>query len=87
MELQEEKDFVQRCENDLPKMLMVDGINYKLYAHGLQSGGFIISYGEFDGDFFNWKNKPISLLYNIIDKMPPLKKYKEGDLQKKWKQK
>ena len=35
MELQEEKDHVLRCEKDLPKMLMVDGVNYKLHAHCL----------------------------------------------------
>ena len=35
MELHEEKNFVLRCEKDLPKMLMVDGVNYKLHAHGL----------------------------------------------------
>ena len=43
MELQEEKNFVLRCEKDLPKMLMVDGVNYKLDAHGLLVGGFRIS--------------------------------------------
>ena len=66
MELQEEKDHVLRFEKDLPKMLMVDGVNYKLYAHGLLSGGFRIRYGEFDGNFFNWENKPIDLFYNIV---------------------
>ena len=81
MELQEEKNFVLRCEKDLPKMLMVDGVNYKLYAHGLLSGGFRISYGEFDGNFFNWENKPIDLFYNIVEILPSTKEYKEGELQ------
>ena len=81
MELQEEKNFVLRCEKDLPKMLMVDGVNYKLYAHGLLSGGFRISYGEFDGNFFNWENKPIDLFYNIVEMLPSTKEYKEGELQ------
>ena len=81
MELQEEKNFVLRCEKDLPKMLMVDGVNYKLHAHGLLGGGFRISYGEFDGDYFNWKNKPIDLFYNIVEILPPTKEYNEGELQ------
>ena len=81
MELQEEKDFVLRCEKDLPKMLMVDGINYKLQAHGLLGGGFRISYGEFDGVCFNWENKPIDLFYNIVEILPPTKEYKECELQ------
>jgi hypothetical protein len=81
MELQEDKNFVLRCEKDLPRMLMVDGVNYKLHAHELLGGGFRISYGEFDGDFFNWKNKPIDLFYNIVEILPPTKEYKEGELQ------
>ena len=81
MELQEEKNFVLRCEKDLPKMLMVDGVNYKLDAHGLLVGGFRISYGEFDGNYFNWENKPIDLFYNIVDEIPPVREYKEGELQ------
>ena len=81
MELQEEKNFVLRCEKDLPKMLMVDGVNYKLDAHGLLAGGFRISYGEFDGNYFNWENKPIDLFYNIVDEIPPVREYKEGELQ------
>jgi hypothetical protein len=81
MELQEEKNFVLRCEKDLPKMLMVDGVNYKLYAHGLLVGGFRISYGEFDGNYFNWKNKPIDLTYKIVDEIPQLKEYNENELQ------
>ncbi len=64
MELQEEKDFIARCKKDLPNMLMVGGINYKLQAHGLLSGSFRISYGEFDGDCFIWGNKPIDLFYS-----------------------
>ena len=81
MELQEEKNFVLRCEKDLPKMLMVDGANYKLDTHGLLSGGFRISYGEFDGNSYNWKNKPIDLFYNIVDEIPLVREYKEGELQ------
>jgi len=81
MELQEEKNFVLRCEKDLPKMLMVVGVNYKLHAHGLLGGGFRISYGEFDGNCFNWKNKPIDLFYNIVDEIPPVREYKEGEFQ------
>ena len=81
MELQEEKNFILRCEKDLPKILMVNGVNYKLYVHGLLGGGFRISYGEFNGDYFNWKNKPIDLFYNIVEILPPTRQYEEGELQ------
>lgn len=80
MELQEEKNFVLRCEKDLPKMLMVDGVNYKLDVHGLLGGGFRISYGEFDGNYFNWKNKLIDLFYNIVEILPPTNEHKECEL-------
>lgn len=80
MELQEEKNFVLRCEKYLPKMLILDGINYKLDAHGLLSGGFRISYGEY-GRYYNWENKPIDLFYNIVDEIPQVKEYKDNELQ------
>jgi len=63
-----EKEFRNQCELVLPVCLMVDGVNYKLTAGCLLTGGFRISYGEFDGNYFNWKNKPIDLFYNIIEK-------------------
>jgi len=81
MTLQEEKNFVLRCEKDLPKMLMVDHINYRLFAHGLLVSGFRISYVEFDGKYFNWENTPIDLFYDIVDEIPPVREYKKGELQ------
>lgn len=81
MTLQEEKRFIEICEKTLPKMLMVDGISYKLDAECLLSGTFRISYGEFDGNFFNWKNKPIDLFYEIVEILPPIKEYKDDELQ------
>jgi hypothetical protein len=81
MELQEERNFVLRCEKDLPNMLLVDEVNYKLVVHGLLAGGFRISYVEFDGNHFNWDNKPIDLFYNVVDVIPPTKEYVKGELQ------
>lgn len=69
MDLHVEKNFIKRCHDSLPVMLMVDGIKYKLDAHGLLAGSYRISYGEFDGDFFNWKNKPIDLFYELAKKV------------------
>ena len=81
MTIEEEKAFVNRCEKDLPNMLMVNGINYKLDVHGLMAGGFRISYGEYDGNYYNWKNKPIDLFYEIVSIIPPKREYKENELQ------
>lgn len=82
MTIQEEENFVLRCNKDLPKMLMVNGVNYKLDTHGLLSGGFRISYAEYDGIQFNWNNNPIDLFYYIVDIIPE-NDYKVGDLQNK----
>ena len=63
----EEKEFIEICESNLPKMLRVDGIDYKLNARTSLLNTYGISYGEYDGEFFNWENKPIDLIYDIVD--------------------
>lgn len=80
MDLQEEKDFIKRCEKDLPKFLNVDGIGYKLYAHGFLAGGFEICYGGFDGNFFDWGRKLLDLHYKIVEIIPPPINYRKEDI-------
>lgn len=81
MELKVEQYFKDRCKEELPIMLMVNGITYKLDAHGLMSGGYRITYAKFDGDMYNWNDKPIDLIYNIVDELPPIVEQVPGELK------
>lgn len=73
---------LKKIEDALPYMLSVDGIEYKLSIHLLHSHDTVrISYGEFDGNFFNWNNKPIDLFYEIVDTIPPVIEYNAFGLQ------
>lgn len=65
----------------LPKMLKVDGKNYKLDVCEYCDSEFGVTYAEYDGNFFNWDNKPISFFYKIVDEIPPAIEYAEGDLK------
>jgi hypothetical protein len=67
MTLQEEIQCILRLEKELPQMLLVNNVNYKVIITPLLFSGFRISYGEFDGNQFNWKNNPIDLFYEIVD--------------------
>lgn len=75
MTVQKENNFISRCEDVLPKLLMVDGVNYKLYVKELLIGGFRISYIEFDGNYMNYENMPIDLFYRIVGVIPPVREY------------
>lgn len=75
MTIQKEDYFIELCKTKLPNKLKVDGINYQIHAHGLMSGGFRISYAEFDGTTFNWNNKPIDLFYKVVEVIPKKKDY------------
>lgn len=70
MTLEEEKYFIKRCKDSLPNLLMVNGVTYKLDAHGLMAGSYRISYGEYTNRQFNWSNKPIDLFYDLVDIIP-----------------
>jgi len=59
------KEMVKKC---LPENILVGDIKYRLDAHGLMSGGYRITYCEFNGDSFNWENKLIDLFYKIGEK-------------------
>jgi len=67
-----EIEFKERVKKCLPENILVGDIKYRLDAHGLMSGGYRISYGEFNGDSFNWENKLIDLFFKIGEK--PLEK-------------
>jgi hypothetical protein len=65
-----------------PENISVNGVRYKLSAEMLMGGKtFRISYGEFDGNTFNWNNKHLDLFYTICEIIPENKKYKQGELQ------
>jgi hypothetical protein len=81
MDSKEKEQFLFRCEKDLPNTLLLDDVNFKLHARILLSGTFRISYGEFDGNFFIWENKPIDLFYKLVDEIPLEEYYKDGDLK------
>lgn len=78
----QEQEFRKKCKECLPENIIVDGVKYKLSAEMLMSGEtFRISYGEFDGDTFNWDNKHLDLFYTICEIIPEKMEYKQGELQ------
>ena len=82
-EIQErEQEFRDKCKKCLPEYISANGFTYKISANMLFSADtFRISYGEFDGNFFNWNNKHLDLFYTICDTIPEKKTYKPGELQ------
>ena len=42
----EEKEFVSRCEMQLPDEILINEVKYKLIAHGTMDNGFTVSYVE-----------------------------------------
>lgn len=78
----QEQEFRAKCKKCLPENIMVNGVKYKLSAKMLMSGKtFRISYGEFNGDTFNWDNKHLDLFYTICETISENKEYKKGELQ------
>lgn len=56
-------------------------MKYRLDAHGLMAGGYRITYSEFNGDTFNWKNKLFDFFYDIVEEIPQTKEYNKGEFQ------
>jgi len=79
--LAENNLFYKACKDFLPSCIKVGGVNYKLHYTGLLAGGYRISYGEFDGDFFNWNNKLLDLSYKLCTVIPEPTVYTEGQLR------
>lgn len=80
MNIKKAKSFVSRCEKDLPNVVVINNIRYELYANCTIHDSYNISYCEFDGHFFNWKNNPIRLSYKIVDVIPIKEKVGDGEL-------
>lgn len=71
----QEQEFRKKCKECLPENIMVYDVKYKISAEMLMGGDtFRISYGEFDGDVFNWDNKHCEVI-------PEKKQAKQGELQ------
>lgn len=64
---EETQEFNQKIKS-LPENILVSDKKYKLDAHGLLAGGYRISYGEFDGETFDWNNKLLDLFYEVGNK-------------------
>lgn len=80
MNIKKEKAFVSRCEKDLPNTVNINNVRYELYANCTIHDSYRISYCEFDGRIFNWKNNPINLSYKIVDTIPIKEKVEDGEL-------
>lgn len=67
MTFEEERKFVNYCEQVLPQYVTYGNFIYRLDAHGLLTDAYRISYGEYNtnGGFYNWDNKLFDRIYEI----------------------
>lgn len=65
MTIQEEKKFVQKCEEQLPKKIIIHGRKYQLDVYGLISGEYRIVYARVVKDEWNYNDKIYDKTYKI----------------------
>lgn len=77
-----EKEFKKLCEKHLPQYVKVDGIGYRLHCYMLLSGDrFIISYGQYNGECYDWDEpRLLDVTFVLVDKIPKAKLYKPNEL-------
>lgn len=79
-----DREFDKLCKTNLPEYVKVNDKKYRMCTQGFLGSDtcFRITYGEYNGNCFDWdKPKLLDLFYELVDVIPEKNIYNDNELQ------